>query len=300
SQPEIRRAHPVDEPPAPRAIPIEPADRTTRSLVDEFSESRPREAEGADQRQLEYANGLFARKLYDLAIPEYQKYLEDYPGHAGRANAYFSLGECYRNLHRDSNARINLQKVLNDYGDSEFAGPAAFALAEIAFTDKDYATALPLFHRSAGRSKEAAGTLAARYFEARCLEALGRKDEAADIYAQVAEAGNPNPYREDARVTAASIFAARGKKLEALKQYEALANESQKPALKAECAVRGGLLALELVQADKGKADKAMTDRAAALFQKGRTLPEAGKFRPIAQVGFRRLQYQTGQYSQLL
>src|SRR5262252_10197144 len=43
-----------------------------------------------------------------------------------------------------------------------------------------------------------------------------------------------------------------------------------------------------------------MTDRAAALFQKGRTLPEAGKFRPIAQVGFRRLQYQTGQYSQLL
>ena len=117
---------------------------------------------------------------------------------------------------------------------------------------------------------------------------------------QVAEAGNPNPYREDARATAASIFAARGKKLDALKQYEALANEAQKPALKAECAVRGGLIALELVQADKGKMDKAMADRAAALFQKGRTLPDAGKFRAIAQVGFRRLQYQTGQYAQLL
>ena len=155
-------------------------------------------------------------------------------------------------------------------GDSEFAGPAAFALAEMAFTDKDYATALPLFHRSAARSKEPAVALAARYFEARCLEGLGKKDEAADIYAQVAESGNPNPYREDARVTAASIFAARGKKLDALKQYEALANEAQKPALKAECAVRGGLIALELVQADKDKMDKAMTDRAAALFQKGR------------------------------
>jgi TolA-binding protein len=299
-QPEVRRARPVDQTPVPRAIPVEPTNRTTRSLIDEFSEPPAREAEGADQRQLEYANGLFTRKLYDLAIPEYQKYLDNYPGRAGRANAYFSLGECYRNLHRDSNARINLQKVLNDYGDSEFAGPAAFALAEIAFTDKDYATALPLFHRSAGKSKEAAVTLAARYFEARCLEALGRKDEAADIYAQVAEAGNPNPYREDARVTAASIFASRGKKLEALKQYEALANEAQKSALKAECAVRGGLIALELVQADKGKMDKAMADRAAALFQKGRTLPDAGKFRAIAQVGFRRLQYQTGEYAQLL
>src|SRR5262252_7864275 len=301
SEPEVRRARPVDEPPVRRALPAdESIDKVLRSLKSEDSEQPAREAEGADQRQLEYANGLFARKMYDLAVPEYQKYLEDYPGRAGRANAYFSLGECYRNLHRDSNARTNLQKVLNDYGDSEFAGPAAFALAEMAFMDKDYATALPLFHRSAGRSKEPAVALSSRYFEARCLEALRKKDEAADIYAQVAESGNPNPYREDARVTAATIFAARGKKLEALKQYEALANEAQKPALKAECAVRGGLIALELVQADKGKADKAMTDRAAVLFQKGRTLPEAGKFRPIAQVGFRRLQYQTGQYAQLL
>src|SRR5438094_3893279 len=301
SAPEVRRARPVDEPPVPRALPAdESIDRVLRSLKEDSSEAPARETEGADRRQLEYANGLFARKLYDLAIPEYQKYLDNYPGRAGRANAYFSLGECYRNLHRDSSARTNLQKVLTEYGDSEFAGPAAFALAEMAFTDKDYATALPLFHRSAAKSKEPAVALSARYFEARCLEALGRKDDAADIYAQVAEGGNPNPYREDARVTAASIFASRGKKLEALKQYEALANEAQKPALKAECAVRGGLIALELVQADKDKIDNAMAQRAAALFQKGRSSPDAGKFRAIAQVGFRRLQYQTGQYTQLL
>src|SRR6266568_2732042 len=300
-QPEVRRARPVDESPVPRALPAEDSiGRTLRSLEQESSEPPARETERSDQRQLDYANALFTRKLYDLAIPEYQKYLDDYPGRPGRANAYFSLGECYRNLNRVSSARTNLQKVLNDYGDSEFAGPAAYALAEMAFTDKDYATALPLFHRSAAKSKEPAVALSARYFEARCLEAIGRKEEAADIYVQVADAGNPNPYREDARVTAASIFASKGKKIDALKQYEALANESSKPALKAESAVRGGMIALELVQADKGKIDKAMADRAAALLQKGRALPEAGKFRAIAQVGLRRLQYQTGQYTQLL
>src|SRR6266513_1589531 len=298
---DVRRARPVDEPPAPRAVPAqESADKTLRSLVQEFSETPAGETERSDQRQLDYANALFTRKLYDLAIPEYQKYLDEYPGRSGRANAYFSLGECYRNLNRVSSARTNLQKVLNDYGDSEFAGPAAYALGELAFAEKDYASALPLFHRSAAKSKEPAVALSARYFEARCLEALGRKEEAADIYAQVADAGNANPYREDARLTAASIFAARGRKIDALKQYEALVNESQKPALKAESAVRGGMLALELVQADKGKIDKAMADRAAALLQKGRSLPEAGKFRAIAQVGLRKLQYQTGQYTQLL
>src|SRR5207247_10624755 len=230
----VRRARPGEERTAPRAAPAQKSgDKTLCSLVQEFSETPASETERSDQRQLDYANALFTRKLYDLAIPEYQKYLDDYPGRPGRANAYFSLGECYRNLNRVSSARTNLQKVLNDYGDSEFAAPAAYALAEIAFAEKDYAAALPLFHRSAAKSKEPAVALAGRYFEARCLEALGRKDEAATIYAEVAESGNPNPYREDARVTAASIFAARGRKVDALKQYEALANEAQKPALKA-------------------------------------------------------------------
>jgi len=301
SEPEVRRARPVDEPPVPRALPAdESVERVLRSLKEESSEPSQHEGEGAAQRQLDYANGLFTRKLYDLAAPEYQKYLDDYPGRAGRANAYFSLAECNRNLNRASSARTNFQKVLNDYGDSEFAGPAAYALAEMAFTQKDYAAALPFFHRSAGKSKEPAVALSAHYFEARCLEALGRKEEAANIYVEVAEAGNPNPYREDARITAASIFTGRGRKIDALKQYEALANEAQKPALKAESAVRGGMIGLNLVQADNGKIDIAMGDRAEALLRKGRALPEAGKFRAIAQAGLRRLQYQTGQYAQLL
>ncbi len=300
-QPEVRRARPVDEPPVARALPVEePIPITPPPPAEDLSGPPAQGSEAPDRRQLDYANALFTRKLYDLAIPEYQKYLDDYPGNSGRANAYFSLGECHRNLNRASSARTNFQKVLSDYGDSEFAGPAAYALAEMAFKEKDYAAALPLFHRSAAKSKESAVALSARYFEARCLEILGRKEEASDIYLEVAEAGNPNPYREDSRWTAASILIGRGRKIDALKQYETLSNETQKPALKAESAVRGGVIALDLVQADKGKIDKAMVERATALLQRGRNLPEAGKFRAIAQVGLRRLQYQTGQYARLV
>jgi len=299
SPPEVRRARPVDEPPVARALPAEEPAMPAPS-VEDFSEPAARESDAPDRRQLDYANALFTRKLYDLAIPEYQKYLDDYPGNAGRANAYFSLGECYRNLNRPSSARTNFQRVLSDYGDGEFAGPAAYALAEMAFKQKDYAAALPLFHRSAAKSKDAAVALSARYFEARCLEVLGRKEEACDIYLEVADAGNPNPYREDARWTAASILIGRGRKIDALNQYEALSKETQKPTVKAESAVRGGIIALDLIQADKGKIDKTMVDRATSLLQKGRALSEPGKFRAIAQVGLRRLQYQTGQYAQLL
>ncbi len=299
--PEVRRAQPVDEPPpVRRAVPIDESAAPAPYSAEQTPEPARPETEAPDRRQLDYANALFTRKLYDLAIPEYQKYLDDYPGGSGRANAYFSLGECYRNLNRASSARASFQRVLNDYSESEFAGPAAYALAEMAFTEKDYAASLPLFHRSAVKSRESAVALSARYFEARCLEVLDRKDEACDIYQQVAEVKNPNPYREDARRTAASIALARGRKSDALKQYEALANETEKPALKAEATVRAGLLAVDLQQPEKGKIDKAMADKAMALLEKGRSLPEAGRWRALAQVGILRSQYQSGQYAQLL
>ncbi len=188
----------------------------------------------------------------------------------------------------------------DDFADGELAGPASYGLAEISFNEKDYASALPLFHRAAAKVKAPALALSARYFEARCLENLDRKDEARAVYQQVVEVKNPNPFRDDSRLAAGSIFLAAGRKGDALKQFEALADETSKPALKAEATVRAGLVALDLAQNEKGKPDQAMTAKATALLQKGRTLPEGGRWNGIAAVGLLRLEYQAGQYAQAL
>src|ERR1700758_3685454 len=159
--PELRRAQPVVEPPVPRALPVE------------TPEAPPSESAPPARRQLDYANALFQRKLYDLAIPEYQKYLDDYPGAPGSARAFFFLGECNRVLNRPGAARKSFRVVLDDYPESEFAGPAAYVLAETAFTEMDYAGAWPFFHQAGTKSKEATVALSAHYFEARCLETIG-------------------------------------------------------------------------------------------------------------------------------
>src|SRR3954454_2942245 len=53
SEPEVRRAVPLDQPPVKRAVPAdESIDRVLRSLKDQETEPPAREAEGADQRQL--------------------------------------------------------------------------------------------------------------------------------------------------------------------------------------------------------------------------------------------------------
>ncbi|HYJ03637.1 MAG TPA: tetratricopeptide repeat protein, partial [Chthoniobacterales bacterium] len=245
--PEVRRAQPVDEPPTPRAVPFDtpaasPSAKPRRSPPEPSIAPKPKaseehgpapepasETDASDRRQLEYANGLFSRKLYDLAAPEYEKYLGQYPGAHGRASAYFYLAECYRALNRTGAARTSFQSILDNYPEGEFAGPASYGVAEILFTQKDFAGALPLFHRAAAKSKEPALALSARYFEARCLENLDRKDEAQNLYQVVADTKNPNPYREDSRMAAGTIALARGRKADAFRNYEALANETQKP-----------------------------------------------------------------------
>jgi len=313
----VRRAQPVDEPPVARAVPFDtppPAPSTTRSLPVPNDAVGPQPFErqqttvppvestesSPEQRQLNYANALFGRKLYDLAIPEYEKFLGLYPNSSDCATALFYLGQAYRALNRLPAARTSFQSVLRDYPTSEVEGPSSYGLAEISFNEKDFATALPLFHRAAGKVKAPALALSARYFEGRCLENLNRKDEARDVYQQVIGAKNPNPYREDSRLAVGSIFLASNRKGEALKQFEALSEEATKPSLKAEATVRAGLMALDLALPEKDKPDKAMTAKATALLQKGRDLPEAGRWKGIAAVGLLRLEYQAGQYKQVL
>ncbi|HEY3663259.1 MAG TPA: tetratricopeptide repeat protein [Chthoniobacterales bacterium] len=313
----IRRALPVQQPPVARALPVEtppptraPQPTVMRALpVPDVTEAIPsptarpaaessppsESAESPEQNQLNYANGLFGRKLYDLAVPEYEKFLGLYPNSADRVTALFYMGEAYRALNHTTAARTSFQAVLRDFPDSELAGPASYGLAEIYFNDKDYAAAYPFFHRAAAKVKASALALSARYFEARCLENLNRKDEARDLYQQVIAVENPNPFRGDSRLAVGSIFLAAGRKGDALKQFEALAGETNKAALKAEATVRAGLVALDLAQGEK--TDKTMTAKATALLKKGRNLPDAGRWSGVAAVGLLRLEYQAGDYA---
>src|SRR5947199_523167 len=72
--PEVRRARPADEPPVARALPLDELDTPTpRHSAEDIPESRTRESEASDRRQLDYANGLFIRNLDALATPAYQK-----------------------------------------------------------------------------------------------------------------------------------------------------------------------------------------------------------------------------------
>src|SRR3954465_14488865 len=123
NEPPVQRALPVDRPPAavsPRPAPPAPNNSPVATAVPDQSPAI--EAELSDRRQLDYATALYGRKLYDLAVPEFEKYLEQYSGAPGEAQAQFFLAESYRALNKPGAARKNFQAVLDHHGDAEYAG----------------------------------------------------------------------------------------------------------------------------------------------------------------------------------
>lgn len=278
--------------PAPAEQPFRPPVRTEATATpppDENGTIRiaPGSAQPADQarEQLDLANSLYSRKMYDLAVPEYEKFLISSGAAAGRDAALFRLAECHRMLGNTPVARSGYEKLVMEFQKGEFAGAGAYRLGEFLFGEKNYDAANAQFQTAARESKDAEVRLTAQYFSARSLDYLKQDKQARDAYKAVLAAAGKNPYREHALMASADIDSRGGEKEAALAAYEELAKPG-KSEMAAEAALKAAALASELGQ----------TEKAIALFDKAASNPAGGAWKPSATIGAMRLRYQASAY----
>lgn len=243
-----------------------------------------------EQMQIDYANGLYTRKMYDIAAPEFDKYLRLYPTGTERQPALFRLAECYRILGNTNAAKATYDALVSNYSTGEFLGPAAYRLADYLFDEKKYAEALPLYRKASVRVKDPNVSNSAKFNMARCLEAMRESADARAIYEDLILSRENNPFRDASRFAVAQLLADAGRKADALKHLQALATEGSSPGVKAEALVKAGLLEIDLDQAPKATAD----------LQRALKLPEIGRWKDIAQLGLLRLLYQAEKYKPLI
>ncbi len=195
----VRRAKAVKatpEPLPPRQTPPppapEPADPGEIRLTPQAGAKSP------DQVQIDVADSYYARKMYEMAAPEYQRYLEQYPGQPDMQMAYFRLAQCYQKMGSVNAAKVNYEMLLDRFQAGEFIGPAAYFLAELYYQEKNYASALPLFRKASVRLKNPNEINSAKFFTARCLELQGPlyKLEARAIYEELSEIKDNNIFQE--------------------------------------------------------------------------------------------------------
>ena len=172
----IPRAIPVEKP-IPRAIPVEKPGASPTPTPKPAGPPEPEEPgtihitpggtpRTADQVQLDLADSYYAKKAWDQAAPEYERYLGLYPNGQDRAAAYFRLAESYRHLGTLNAAKTAYETLLQEFGSGEFIGPAAYRLADIYYQEKQFRDALTLYRKASVRVKEPAVANAAKFFSA--------------------------------------------------------------------------------------------------------------------------------------
>src|ERR1700722_12900922 len=130
--------------------PAEP-DSKTRDEADQdeirLAPGQGPEAPNADpaKAELAVADGLYIRKLYDLAVPEYEKYLGQFLTDSGRPSAMYRLADCYANLGQEQPALNTYRMLIDEVGTGEFVGSAAFRLGSREFDKKNFQEAALLY-----------------------------------------------------------------------------------------------------------------------------------------------------------
>jgi tetratricopeptide (TPR) repeat protein len=234
----------------------------------------------ADQVQLQYADGFYAKKLFRDAAAEYERYLDQFTKAPAldRQAVYYRLGECYRLTGAVNNAKANYEALLANFTGGEFLGYAAYRLASMQYEEKNYRDALQSYRRASVRLTQPVLIYSSRFFVGRCLEATLQKAEARQQYEDLAKVVENNPFRDASRLSTGRMYAEAGLRDQALKWLLPLAAETTNGQIKAEALARSGLLQVEL-----GRPDEASKTFDAAL-----ALPEVAAWRDtIAVAGFR-------------
>ena len=85
----------------------------------------------SDTEQVQFADGLYSRGMWETALKEYQACLTQNPQNPSNDVVIFRLGECYRSLGRIPEADQMYQKVYDDYPAGEFHYRAGLRRAEL-------------------------------------------------------------------------------------------------------------------------------------------------------------------------
>lgn len=95
-----------------------------------------------ERLQYDFANGLFARGLYNEAISEYQNFIEKFSSNLNIPEALFHLGEAYFAIGQYKKAEETLDNFLKKYPKHKFRNNAILKFSCSQFERRDFKTAI--------------------------------------------------------------------------------------------------------------------------------------------------------------
>ncbi len=198
------------------------------------------------QERMQFADGLFARELYNLAIEEYTKLLEAEPSHPAADAAHYRLGDAYRHLGDSGQAQKQYAKVFKLFPESEYAAKAGVKRADIFISEKRYEDGVELYRMVLERKPGEPVASACHYFIGDALLAVNKTNAAEKAYGVIANDFPSSDYAPFALLRLAEIGAARGESPgRVLRYYRAAATNTISDRVAAEALYQIGRLEFE-------------------------------------------------------
>ena len=175
----------------------------------------------SEQEALQFADGLYSREMWELALKEYRTLLAEHPDSEKADHACFRIGECLRRLGRPQEADDAYRTVFEKYPRSSLRFRAALRRADLAADAKQYDAARAQYEAilKAGPPPEVAS--ACLFLEGEALLKQERRAEAEPLFLKVIAEYPDSEFRPYAMLRLGGIYAAQPEKTgEALKLYE--------------------------------------------------------------------------------
>ncbi len=193
--------------------------------------------------QLEFADGLFLRGMYDLAEGEYQALLRTATNYAKLDQALFRLAECYRNLTNPAAANLFYQRVIREFPDSPMRPKADLSRAELLIETDRPAEAAAILTPFLASRPPADLAVGARYYLGVCAAQTGDAAAAEKEFRAVLEAPGETPFASLAALDLAALFRKAGAhEDEQEKLYRRAADRPASPVAAAEAWLQLGNL----------------------------------------------------------
>ncbi len=316
-EPEVRRALPVTMTSLPTPTPVMralPADSTTLTspapsasietqTITSTPSTAPTEtiaAAAADPSalatsQLAIADGCYARKQPELAIPEYEKFLIMASRNStDRERALYRLGESQRQMGSMAAAESSFLKLIAEYPNGQHVPSSSFRLGEMRESRSEYSNAADNFAVTAKGATDPTIRIAAFYHQALCLEKSGHQQEGEVIFRSVASekqlGTGPNPYRTPTLMHLASLATNSGNKEAALADYREIMAAETKGEVCSEAALKAAQIESELGHPEDAR----------KMFEKVASSKDSGRWQSIAALGSLRLAALSGDNSAIL
>lgn len=189
--------------------------------------------------RVQFADGLYVRGLYDLALDEYLHVSRQPDDYDRMDMVLYRIGECHRRLDNPLAAERFYQRVMREHPQSDYVERARFRRAEMFITMERYAEAQDLFESFLKEDPPEPLAAPARYYVGYAASRRQLMKDAEQAYQAVLDAYPESPFASYAALELAELYATRPDRAgDVFALYERAAAQPATPEVAAEALFR--------------------------------------------------------------